>query len=822
MTASSKGLGAGVSVAFDPETGSRIERILFRHRGPVLLLFLAATALLAFSATRLTLNASFEKMIPTGHPYIANYLQYRNDLAGLGNAVRIAVENRQGTIYDADYMETLRRINDELFVLPGVDRTFMKSLWTPATRWIGVTEEGLEGGPVIPDGYDGSAQSLGQLRANINRSGQIGQLVAFDDRSSIIYVPLLSAYPDGTPLDYGSLSASLEALRAKYESDRTQVRIIGFAKVAGDLIEGLKEVLLFFAITLLIAIAVLYAYARSLRSTLVAVSCSLVAVVWQLGLLPVLGFALDPYSVLVPFLVLAIGMSHGSQVLNGVMQAVAAGSPRYLAARMTFRRLFRTGIAALVTDAAGFAVLLVIDIGVIRDLALAASLGVGVLILTGFVLLPILLSYTWSGSSTRPRPPDTAQPPDAAGGRSWRLLARFTERRWAAAAVSASLALAAAGLVVGQRLQIGDLDPGAPELRPDSRYNRDIAYVTSHYGASSDVLAVMIATPDQGCSNYDTLMRLDALEWRLRQIPSVDSTNSLALLTRRMLMGLTEGSPKWYEVPPSQGMLNTITASAPRGLYNEFCNLLTLSVFLSDHKAQTLTRVVEAVEAFARENDSERARFKLAAGGAGIEAATNIVVKQANQEMLYWVYGVVILLCMITFRSWRAVVCAIVPLLLTSVLCQALMVWLGIGVKVATLPVIALGVGIGVDYALYVMSIVLVRHRQDEDLTTAYYGALLSTGKVVMLTGATLAAGVATWILSPIKFQADMGILLAFMFLWNMVGALVLLPALASFLLPDRRSTPSEAAESAIEEGSLHPPGEPHPSTIPTQESVHA
>jgi hypothetical protein len=302
----------------------------------------------------------------------------------------------------------------------------------------------------------------------------------------------------------------------------------------------------------------------------------------------------------------------------------------------------------------------------------------------------------------------------------------------------------------------------------------------------------------------------------------VDSTNSLALLTRRMLMGLTEGSPKWYEVPPSQGMLNTITASAPRGLYNEFCNLLTLSVFLSDHKAQTLTRVVEAVEAFARENDSERARFKLAAGGAGIEAATNIVVKQANQEMLYWVYGVVILLCMITFRSWRAVVCAIVPLLLTSVLCQALMVWLGIGVKVATLPVIALGVGIGVDYALYVMSIVLARYKQGEDLAAAYYGALLSTGKVVMLTGATLAAGVATWILSPIKFQADMGVLLAFMFLWNMVGALVLLPALASFLLPGRRSAGGDSPASVAERESLPSQGETQPSIVSTQESAHA
>jgi predicted RND superfamily exporter protein len=173
----------------------------------------------------------------------------------------------------------------------------------------------------------------------------------------------------------------------------------------------------------------------------------------------------------------------------------------------------------------------------------------------------------------------------------------------------------------------------------------------------------------------------------------------------------------------------------------------------------------------------------MAAGSAGIEAATNIVVKKANREMLFWVYGAVVLLCFLVFRSWRAVTCAILPLVLTSILAEALMVWLDIGVKVATLPVIALGVGIGIDYALYVLSILLVHLRAGESLSLAYYRSLLFTGRVVLLTGATLAIGVATWVLSPIKFQADMGILLAFMFLWNMLGALILLPSLASFLL---------------------------------------
>jgi len=774
---------------FDSTSGSLLERALFNHRVLVLLLCLAATLLLGWQASRLALNASFEKMIPRDHPFIHNYLEHRQELAGLGNAVRIAVANPRGSIYDKDYLHSLQQLNDAVYLLPGVDRAAMKSLWTPSTRWTGVTEEGLEGGPVIPDGYDGGVASLDALKRNVERSNEIGQLVAFDQRSSIVYVPLLEQTPDGQALDYTAFAHELEALRERFQAQGVAIHITGFAKVVGDLIDGLRQILLFFAAAIAITAAVLYWYTRCVRSTALVVVCSLVAVIWQLGLLPLLGYELDPYSVLVPFLVFAIGMSHGAQKMNGIMQDIGRGMHRLVAARFTFRRLFLAGLTALLCDAVGFAVLMIIQIQVIQDLAVIASLGVAVLIFTNLILLPVLLSYV--GVSARAaRRSLRAEEAEASGARKhalWRFLDLFTRRRWAASCIVVAALMAVGGYAVSLHLKVGDLDPGAPELRADSRYNRDNAFVTRHYGASSDVFAVMVRTAPGGCSAYDTLKRVDDLDWQLRGLQGVDSTNSLALLNRRVLVGLSEGSPKWYDLVNNQATLNMVTAGAPRGLYNDDCSLLTLYAYLTDHKADTLARVVDSVQTFAQANDSEQASFLMAAGSAGIEAATNQVVKQANRDMLWWVYGAVTLLCLVTFRSWRAVLCAVLPLVLTSILCEALMVALGIGVKVATLPVIALGVGIGVDYALYVMSILLAQLRQGASLSQAYYRALLFTGKVVMLTGITLAIGVGTWIFSPIKFQADMGVLLAFMFVWNMVGALILLPALAYFLLPQRQ-----------------------------------
>lgn len=774
---------------FDKRSGSVMERLLFNHRGLVVALCMIISALLGYQSTKLQLSAAFEKMIPVGHPYIENYFKYRGQLGEGGNTLRIALVAKQGTIYDVDYLETLRQINDELFLLDGVDRAYMKSLWTPATRWTGVTEEGFDGGPVIPDTYDGSQSSIEQVRQNVERSGEIGRLVSENLRSSVILLPLQDASAQGaTQLDYHELSKRLENLRQRYESDRYSIAITGFAKVVGDLMDGLLLMQMFFAGTLLICAIVLFCYTRCLRSTLLVLTCSTIAVLWLLGLLPTLGYSLDPYSILVPFLVFAIGLSHGAQKMNGIMQDIGRGADKLVAARFTFRRLFLTGLMALVADAVGFAVLMIINIPVIQDLAITATIGVMVLVLTNLVLLPILLSFTGVShrAAQREAQAERLAQEDLQHRRHplWAFLDHFTELKWARVAIVVAVGLGLAGFIVSLHVKVGDLSPGAPELRADSRYNRDNGFMVGNYAASSDKYVVMVKTAPFYCADYNTLVTVDALEARLQQLAGVVSTSSLATLSKQAAAGMNEGSLLWYEVPRNQGLLNAIITRAPRELFNQNCDLLTVNVFLSDHKADTLTRVADTVEAFATEHNTADLQFMSAAGNAGIEAATNIVVKRANMQMLLVVYLAVIVLCFITFRSWRAVVCTVLPLMLTSILCEALMVSLDIGLKVATLPVIALGVGIGVDYSLYILSITLAHLRQGASLSNAYYIALLSTGKVVVLTGVTLGVAVATWVLSPIKFQADMGILLAFMFVWNMLGALILTPALARLLFP--------------------------------------
>ena len=716
---------------FDRNSGNLLERLVFNYRPLFMLLMALITVVLGYMAvTRLELRPSFEKMIPQSQPYIQNYLENRRSLRGLGNSVRVVVENTQGDIFDPGYLDVLKQVNDQLFITAGVDRVWMKSLWSPGVRWTEVTEEGFQGGPVMPGTYQGTAADIEQLRQNISRAGIVGSLVASDFKSSMLIVPLLdTTSATGQGINYQQFSRLLEEqLRDRIEfggdsaarkageegGGQYKVRVIGFAKLMGDLIDGLIQVMMFFALAVVTSLLIIYLYTRCVRSTLLVVGCSLIAVVWQLGIVAWLGYAIDPYSVLVPFLIFAIGVSHAAQKMNGIMQDIARGTHKLIAARYTFRRLFIAGVTALLADAVGFELLMLIDIPVIQDLAITASIGVAVLIFTSLLLMPVALSYVGVGRKAAERALKIEIRADGHRGlgKLWDLLDRFTTRKWATGAVLLAALMGVGGFMVSLHLQIGDLDSGAPELRADSRYNRDNAYITSHYALSSDLFAVMVKTAPEGCLDYQTLILADRLAWELQQAPGVQATSSLVNAVRQITAGSYEGNPKLNSIQRNQDVLNYAAQQAS----------------------------VNSPELF-------------------------------NTD------------------------CSLMPLVLTSILCEALMVVMGIGVKVATLPVIALGVGIGVDYALYLLSVQLHYQRQGLSLGEAYRKAVAFTGRVVALVGITLAAGVVCWIWSPIKFQADMGILLTFMFLWNMLGALILIPALSYFLLRGPALNPRIAPE---------------------------
>ncbi|MBW8190278.1 MMPL family transporter [Neiella marina] len=767
-----------------------VERIVFRNRLLVISLFVLATLALLYSATNLRMAAAFTKNIPLAHDYMQTYVKHQKDFAG-ANSVMVTVTARDGDMFNEEFFTVLRQVHDQLYFIPGVSRSSVQSLYSPGTRFTEVVEDGFSGGPVVPADFQPNENGLARVKSNIGKANIVGRLVANNYNSAMVKASLQEFNPDtGEKLDTLALAGQLEQeIRQQFETDNISIEIIGFSKMIGDVAEGAKSVVLFFAIALVITAIMVYFFSHSLLLTLLPLCCSIMAVIWQLGTLPLLGFGIDPMSVLVPFLVFAIGVSHGVQMINAMGASVAQGISSKEAAQLSFRRLLLPGGIALLSDTIGFLTILSIDIGIIRELAITASVGVAVIILTNLLLLPVLLSYV----KFSPKTIKKLSTPSPIALKLWDKIAVCSNLKSGVPVViiGLSVVLFAIGYWQAGQMRIGSFKPGAPALHADSRYNLDTAFITANYAITTDVMTIIVETDDQACANYQVMSAIDNFQWQVQQVEGVQSAISLASVAKLYNAAFNEGNPKWRLLPRNEaGLVQAISQiSTSSGLLNAGCSVMPVYLFLSDHTAETIERVVASVKEAQQQYGADNIAFKLASGPVGVMAATNEAVASAQLPMMLYVYGAVIILCLLSFRSVRATAAVVVPLFLVSTLAQGLMTQLGIGLTVSTLPVIALGVGIGVDYGIYILSTMSEKIRQGVAIQTAYRHALAERGSAVLFTGITLAVGVSTWFVSPLKYQVDMGILLTFMFLVNMLAAVVVLPALAAIFWRNNEQT---------------------------------
>lgn len=768
---------------------TRLEAALFGHRLPFLLALAGFTALMGVLGAKLHLEAGFEKQLPQGHEYIKTFEQFRDKLFG-ANRLTIAVHARKGDVWNAAALTQVLKVTEAVTYLPGVDRTSVTSLWTPNVFFTEITEDGFRaeavaGGDIVPEKL--SADVIGKMRQRTMAGGHVGTLVARDQSSALITAELADVDPrTGKKLDYIQFNRLLEEkIRRPFENDQVEIEIIGFAKQIGDIADRGADVTRFFGIAFLLTGLAVYWYCRSVRLTLLPLGCSLVSLVWQFGTLHLLGYGLDPLAILVPFLVFAIGVSHGIQQINFIVREVAQGTDSAIAARRSFTGLLIPGSLALITALVSFVTLILIPIPMIRELAITAAIGVGYKIVTNLMMLPVAASYFRFTPEFAKRA--LARRESHSGWLG--AVARIAQPRTALIVTIAGAVVFGLAFWQSQDRHVGSLQAGAPELRADSRYNLDVAAIVSRFDVGLDWLTVVFeATPDRHgevCSRADEFLFVDDFAWRMGSVPGVVSTDSLAAQLKLYNAGMNEGSPKMATVTRDprglgsqfQGVNNRIA-----GLSSSDCRVQGVNLYLPDHRATTIKTVVAAVKQFRESNRLDGVTVRLASGNAGVQAATNEVLEASELPMMLYVYAAILILVFLVYRDWRAMVACCLPLTVATWIGYWFMKELEIGLTVATLPVMVLAVGIGVDYAFYIYNRLQVQLANGLAFTDALAVALKETGLATVFTAITLSVGVATWMFSSLKFQADMGALLTFMFLVNMVMAITLLPAFAAVL----------------------------------------
>ena len=873
----------------------KIENLFFKNRMSILSAFVVLTIVMGFFASQLRLDAGFYKTLPGNHSFIKTFYQYEDALFGSNNLI-IAVRNTEGDIFEKDFLSKLLEVSEAVRYLPGANQASLTSLWTPNVRVLRVTEEGYEATAVIPGNIipeDLNDSEIQKIKERILTGGHVGKIVSNDFNSALIKIELTEFDPrTGEPLDYLSLGKLLDTeIRNTFEDEKYKIHIIGFAKMISDIASQAGNVFIFFLLAFGLTVLAVYYYSKSWTLTFLPLICSLTSLIWQFGMLEILGFGLDPLAILVPFLVFAIGVSHGIQQVNQITKEVIEGQTAIYAARASFSRLLVPGTMALVTDLVGFGTLVFLPIGMIQELGITASIGVAMKIVTNLVMLPLAASYAKYNSSFIARAERAIQ-----GRRNaMQLFGKMAEPKIAVITLAISSVLFVYATILASDRHIGDLHAGAPELRPDAIYNKDMKDITSRFNITSDVLIVIMEVPELACRMYDVMSVQDNFHWYMENVDGVTEVISLSGVARQAASGYAEGNPKWNYVPRHDRALGFVTSIADpsTGLLNEDCTILPVYIFTEDHKATTIEHVITAAQNYQSEyqkldqaisfktvftpptgenpypevlttygsgiekgeegineiktfteeewinfgyqnnfntrslvsgrlstlfkdeqlssydtkemKDINSARdaindyfktntydalvtpyddtnFRLASGTVGIMHATNEVIETSELPMMLLVYAVIIFLVFITYRDWRATVCCTVPLTFATMLGYAFMDVMEIGLKISTLPVMVLAVGIGVDYAFYIYNRLQTYLKEGLDITEAFQNTFANTGAAVIFTALTLAIGVSTWSFSALKFQADMGMLLTFMFIVNMLCAMTTLPALAVVL----------------------------------------
>ena len=812
------------------------ERIVFANRPVILVLFALITVAMAYFASQLEVDAGFKKQVPLQHEYMQTFQDYEAEFGG-ANRVLVAVIAKDGDMLDQQFMATLENVTGDVINLAATDDARARSLFTPNVRFIEVVEDGLSGGNVIPqtftpnvEGFQALPEDFEQIRSNIIKANIVGRLVAKDFSGAMIWADLIPE-SDVNKLDYQEVANQFEAIRQKYEDENHSVHIIGFAKMVGDISDGARSVIKFFALTIGFTWLLLFLYSTSVKLASLTVAAALVSVVWMLGALQLMGFGIDPMNMLTPFLIFAIAVSHGEQMINrfrgeiffggleeGTVDELRASAKNAVepleAARLSFRMLLIPGTVALLAGCIGFGAIMVIPIDMVRELAITATVGVALTILTDLVLLPVLLSYTRLRNLDRKREFRLRQL--TRFDRIWAALSRLSRPKVAWLVVAVGVLGWYFAWQHGNKVMIGDAQQGVAELHADARYNQDAVLIADRFALGVDILNVIAEAGPSACTtSFAAMETIDRFAWHMQNVEGVEQVITLPAAAKIVNAGWNDGLAAWRVLPRDPDTLRQATQSfeTDSGLLNSDCSAIPITIFTSDHRATTIDRVVAAVKQFREENDayaegnlrvrlaeqaanepgftSDQVNLRLATGNVGVMAATNDTVRASEHTILYLLYAAVFVMCLISFRSPLSALCILLPLVLVTELGHSVMVELDIGMKVNTLAVVALGVGIGVDYGIYIFA----RMREamqtpGRTLSESYFIALKTTGIAIFYTALTLAVGVAMWIFSDLKFQADMGIMLTFMFIVNMIAAIIFLPALCRLLLrPGEKDT---------------------------------
>lgn len=768
-----------------------------KYRVILLILILIGTGFFAYKAIQLEVETDFNAMYPPSHPYIQLYNEYK-DMFGSANEMIVILENKKRDIYNPETLDKLERITKSLMNMKGVNPYQIGSLSHPSVKDVSTGFSGVKVAPIM-EGIDDTDAKLNLLEKRVYRnSGMRGIFVSVDDSSAAAYAGFWEE-----DLDLRQLHTNIQTLKNEIEDEDHRLYVTGYPMLYATVISYSPMMIIILALTFGVLLVLLIFYFRSVQGVFVPITSGVISAIWGLGFAAFLGYDLDPLVLVVPVLLSARALSHSVQAMERYLEEYYRLRDKEKAVVKAYSSLYRPAVLSIITDGLGILTIAVATIPLMQKLAFFSSFWIISIYISVVLLNPILFMFLPAPKTKAPSQGLTdvsiSDSETARGGdRIYLGIARFLlflSRSWRRPVVlGIMLAVMVGGGYLASHLKVGNTSPGAAIFFPDHPYNVASRKMSSDFSGSSQIVVIAEGKEKKAIVNEEAMSALAEMQLYMEnKIESIEGTLTIADMIKRINMLFHEGYPKWSLVPSSDRnvaqILYLIGAKMAPGEMDLYISLpeyknATVRGYLTQYDNQTIKNVISKLENFIDNHEYENFNFRLAGGIVGIQAAINEEVEWSYWVNLALIFSLTFLLCAAAYQSIVIPGILILPLIISQIACEVFMLLMGIDLNINSLPVAAIGVGIGIDYGIYVFDRIREVYWERQDIEVSKFVALTSTGKAVIFTATTLVVGVIFWILSPIKFQYEMGLLLAFLMVANFLGAVLTIPTMVSVISP--------------------------------------
>lgn len=755
---------------------------LIARRLWVVLIIAAITALMSWSASRIDVRTVFEDLLPQDHAYVAVHEEFKETF-GSSNMVSIMLTVDDGEIFERPVLEQIRGITRELRAVTGVNSFQIISLASNHMKEVRATTAGIDTSPLMWPDLPETDQGIVELRDKVLGNNLVyGSYVSMDLKSALITVDFYDHL-----VDYTKIFNEIHEITDAARDAGLEVSIVGDPILYGWVDHYLDETYLIAGVVILVLFALLLLITRTWRGTFLPMIAGGISALWALGVAAQIGLHFEPLVVVVALLLFARAISHSVQLITRFEDENASGAKDSSeASHKTLKGLFRPGMLGLATDIGCVSVVALTPIPLLEKLVIIGVVWLSTIIVSALIVTPVLLSWC-RDPHARVHGIDLDRPAHRVLDGAYRVVTT-RGRYWLVGGIS--VIFLASGWYA-TNLQIGDANPGSPILWPDSEYNLNAARINETF-PGSDRMFVVVSGEEDALKEPEVLEHMQDFQRFMEVQPQVGASMAITDLVPIVKRSLFEGNPRYYELGESAMMNGELMylyqADAAPGDMERFVDgdykNGAVTLFFRDRQGDTIRTAVSRINEFLDTNPIETVEYRLAGGVVGVLAAVNEVILAGQIQSIALALLVLVILCTVVYRSSMAGLFFMVPVVLANTLTFSFMAWRDIGMNINTVPVAALGIGLGVDYALYVVDRIKEELGRGNDLLDAIKRSVHTAGKGVMITATTLIVAVLLWSFSSLKFQAEMGMLLALWLFVSAVTAIFVMPSLVYIFRP--------------------------------------